>query len=1230
MSLRGGVLSGGSAVRVDGLSPASCSGRGALGHGSLLHGPRSCRGPRPCRVAAPEKSDTAQLLSTTLPQHPALLRGQLPNGLRYVVLPNKTPANRFEAHLEMHVGSVDEEVHEQGMAHFVEHVTFLGSKKREALLGTGSRSNAYTDFHHTVFHVHSPLVNGATGQEMLPQVLDALHEIAFAPQFLTSRVEKERRAVLAESRMMNTIEYRVDCSLLQFLHEENNLGCRFPIGEEDLVQKWDTETLKEFWSRFYFPGNATLYVVGDIGDAEAAERLIVGLFQDVQPGLMPGPDGKSVVKDKHPVRPPVHHYYADFHDQVRPQDNGHTHYRSGRGIQTTEEIPPTVLPSIFQHELLQSFTMNMFSKLPVVPVKTYRELRESFMGRVIMSVMQYRINALYSEGDSPPFTTAEMDYSDSGREGCCVTTLTVISEPCDWREAVKAAVAEVKRVQQYGITANEFQRYVTALLRDSEQLAEQAGSVPHLDNLEFIMESDSLHHTVMDQRQGYDALLEIVPTITLEDVNRMAFSILSYISYFGDEKAMVQRALDGGEDFSSVLGATATSSIVICMPSYVDESGASIGTGGTGGGGGLMDHDTLQAIVESGQIPEAMDHEIEIPEGAISFNVTAKDIQECLAEDLGPIDNVEDLDVPEFLMTDEEIDALVQERNPCFVPVGGEGKEILPGPDPVLGITQRELSNGIRVNYAVTENEPKAAMLRVVANGGRAMEKIEVGPHGLSSGVVGVRALSESGKVGQWSRQQVELFCVTRLINCVIEADEEFLCMDFSFAVGDGGCRATCELVHQIVEAPLWEENAMERARQMFRSHYAGMPKSLERAIGDRTMNAMLGEDRRWVDASPEEIDATTLEAARQIVMKQLVSGNLEVNIVGDFDIAEADEAILRLLGTIKPAPRPASLANPLPVKYMVHPPKVRNSRLHLRDSDERAAGHIVGSSPARWLQVGPEDVQNGGAEAVRKAAERNSFMNYLPYSSSSEADQAALLESWGSRRQHPLYMNVCLSLMAEVINSRLFTTVRDALGLTYDVSFELHNFDRLDHGWWVVTVTSTPQKIEQAVQASANTVRGLQNQRVTQFELDRAKRNLLTRHDSDMKDNGYWVSLLTHLQNDLVPHKDIGCLQDLVRMYDEAVVADIYEAYTRLGLSDEAVYSCVGVSGPNLESEDAYEAAAAAAAVATTPSDAPGAQASTPPMQGIAEAAQNGNLMMALKLALEAQQLGGKKPPTK
>jgi hypothetical protein len=56
-------------------------------------------------------------------------------------------------------------------------VTFLGSKRRESLLGTGARANAYTDFHHTVFHVHAPVKNAITNTDMLPQV--GLLEVVF-------------------------------------------------------------------------------------------------------------------------------------------------------------------------------------------------------------------------------------------------------------------------------------------------------------------------------------------------------------------------------------------------------------------------------------------------------------------------------------------------------------------------------------------------------------------------------------------------------------------------------------------------------------------------------------------------------------------------------------------------------------------------------------------------------------------------------------------------------------------------------------------------------------------------------------------------------------------------------------------------------------------------------------------------------------------------------------------
>ena len=82
------------------------------------------------------------------------------------------------------------------------------------------------------------------------QVLDALQEIAFAPLFLDSRIDKERRAVLSEGQMMNTIEYRVDCQLLSHLHWENALGCRFPIGLAEQIEKWPRSTLTGFHSKW--------------------------------------------------------------------------------------------------------------------------------------------------------------------------------------------------------------------------------------------------------------------------------------------------------------------------------------------------------------------------------------------------------------------------------------------------------------------------------------------------------------------------------------------------------------------------------------------------------------------------------------------------------------------------------------------------------------------------------------------------------------------------------------------------------------------------------------------------------------------------------------------------------------------------------------------------------------------------------------------------------------------
>ncbi|XP_047177909.1 stromal processing peptidase, chloroplastic-like, partial [Vigna umbellata] len=160
------------------------------------------------------------------------------------------------------------------------------------------------------------------------------------------------------------------------------------------------------------------------------------------------------------------------------------------------------------------------------------------------------------------------------------------------------------------------------------------------------------------------------------------------------------------------------------------------------------------------------------------------------------------------------------------------------------------------------------------------------------------------------------------------------------------------------------------------------------------------------------------------------------------------------------------------------------------------------------------------------------------------------------------LFSNFLVKNLITFFLYRLFTTVRDSLGLTYDVSFELNLFDRLKLGWYVISVTSTPSKVHKAVDACKNVLRGLHSNKITERELDRAKRTLLMRHEAEIKSNAYWLGLLAHLQASSVPKKDISCIKDLTFLYEVATIEDIYLAYEQLKVDENSLYSCIGIAG--------------------------------------------------------------------
>ena len=1109
-----------------------------------------------------EPSAVASLLDEELPAHEDIHRGRLANGLRYVVLPNKVPGDRFEAHLEMHVGSVDERADEQGLAHLVEHVTFLGSKKRDAWLGSGTRGNAYTDFHHTVFHVHSPTYN-KDSTYMIPNVLDILYDVAFNPQLLDTRVAKEKKAVLAEAQMMNTIEYRVDCQLLQHLHWDNNLGCRFPIGKLDQVESWDAEKVRQFHERWYFPANATLYVVGDFhADVPGVVEMIEQAFGAAVPathapgfvgpvpenpestpafeGATKAPtmadgdaedaESSGALRDRHSVRPPVRHAYGcppTAAELIRRNAEAAT----AAGV--VDPFQPMVAREsgvqLFQHEHLSHVSFNIFSKLPVLPLRHMGDLHRTVNQRIALLVLQSRIQSRYAELDHEHYKRCELDHSDSAREGCTVSTVTVTCEPLHWKYALQVAVEEARRLKQYGLTPGELTRFKSAMMRDSEQLAQQAGFVPSLENLDFVMEHDALGHVVMDQVQGHEALVRLDDVICLEGVNEVARELLGFFAEYG--AAPEERDPAGG----------VTTAIVACVPSTTTDNAG-----------------------------------VEVP-----FSVSEQEVIDVLSADYGEIEAMEDVFVPDELLSEEELDELVRARAPAIVSSSV---------DEATGVHQRVLSNGVRVNYRVTNNEPGSAFLRLVVPGGRTAESAAPGPGGIGAAAVGFRTLQEVGAVGQWSRKQVELITMQNLVMFEVEPEAEYLFLDAAFAV-KGGLRTTLEIVHLLVSRPVWDANALERVKDIYRMFELNTQRNLELLTHDKVNHAVFG-DRRLMDPSREELAALDLDGVVRAVEAQLRAGPLEVNIAGDVDPAELDAMLVRFLGTAAPggALTPQLDVAPLDLTPLalrdVAPGDVaaRAQRMWLRDSDERACAVLAGPGPRMWAPMHNPPLPPLDEIETPVDADGNPVLTPAALAGFHPADQVnAAAHAAGNpfaarsaRRANPLAMFVAGMLLTEVIGGRLFTTVRDALGLTYDCNFQLaFGLQNSDATTFRLVVTSTPAKIDDALAAAIRVLRGFRAQRVTQREVERARMTLLTRHETELKTNAYWVDLMqyTALGEVLAPAKDVSCIADLPAMYEAATVEDLYEVYQQLGLDDGEVFTCVTVAGK----EDPALAAAAA-----------------------------------------------------
>ena len=205
---------------------------------------------------------------------PSLARGTLPNGVRYVVMPNDEPEDRVAIYLAIEAGSFHEKESQRGIAHFLEHMMFNGTTHfppgelvrffQSIGMSFGGDTNAHTSFDETVYKIHLP-----TGsEENLRNGLQVMADYGRGALLLQSEVERERGIILSEKLARDSASYRAYVARNQFVMAGTLMPERLVIGELDVLQNADRDLLKSFYDAWYRPENMLLVVVGKTSPAE--------------------------------------------------------------------------------------------------------------------------------------------------------------------------------------------------------------------------------------------------------------------------------------------------------------------------------------------------------------------------------------------------------------------------------------------------------------------------------------------------------------------------------------------------------------------------------------------------------------------------------------------------------------------------------------------------------------------------------------------------------------------------------------------------------------------------------------------------------------------------------------------------------------------------------------------------------------------------------------------------
>lgn len=390
-----------------------------------------------------------QILETTVAKaslvpDEAIEYGQLPNGVRYAVRANSTPTNTASLLMRFDTGSINERDETRGIAHFLEHMAFNGSKnipegemiKRLEVFGLafGADTNASTGFDETIYQLELPEVN----EDIINETLMIMRETASNLTLDPEAIERERGVILAEKRARNSPAYKASINALSFYLEGSAFPDRLPIGTEETIKSVTPEQFREFYNGFYRPEDTFIVLVGDF-EVDYAAAKIEEFFGDWQA------QGDAV---------PAHDVQA----------------LGERGLDAEYYVDPEIQTSVALHVMAA----------PDLRDDTAQNRQDSFIEGLGNRILSRRL-ARIARGGEAAFISASASSSNV-YDVRNISTLSMSAQPQNWAQALAQGEQILRQAYEYGFSQAELDEQI-ANTRNSLQVAVQTSPTQRTSRL---------------------------------------------------------------------------------------------------------------------------------------------------------------------------------------------------------------------------------------------------------------------------------------------------------------------------------------------------------------------------------------------------------------------------------------------------------------------------------------------------------------------------------------------------------------------------------------------------------------------------------------------------------------------------------------------------------------------------------------------------------------------------